>query len=147
MHDSAERSITRSMAEKSVIHEISDRIIPHAARGIFSQPHIGLIAEAGREAVIPLDDKARGIPLLIAAAHEIEDTDFITNQPYSMPMLIQQTQNQTAFQTAERQPETRGEIAVNVDVKPSDVYIDGERIGRISFRWSERQTIRSGLDS
>gem|GEM_PF-2945812 len=122
-------------------------VIPHAMGGIFSSPHIGLIAEAGREAVIPLDDRSRGIPLLMAAANEIGGADFITNQPYSMPMLIQQTQNQTAFQTADRQPDTRGNIAVNVDVKPADVYIDGERIGRISFRWSERQTIRNGIDS
>lgn len=55
IHNSAERSITRSMAENSVLHEISDRIIPHATGGIFSQPHIGLVAEAGREAIIPLE--------------------------------------------------------------------------------------------
>ena len=153
------RNIIRSMAERAVLREASSRqimnnfagmnvpVIPHAIGGIFSSPHIGLIAEAGREAVIPLDDRARGIPLLMAAANEIVGADFITNQPYSMPILIQQAQNQTEFQTAERQSETRGKITVNVDVKPSDIYIDGERIGRISYRWSERQSIRSGLDS
>ncbi len=46
-------------------------IIPHATGGIFSQPHIGLVAEAGREAVIPLEDKARGIPLWQAAGEEM----------------------------------------------------------------------------
>ena len=158
-HGSQVRNVIRRMAEHSILREASSRqitnnfagmnapVIPHAMGGIFSSPHIGLIAEAGREAVIPLEDRTRGIPLLIAAANEIGGADFITNKPYSMPMLIQQVQNQTAFQTAERQSESRGKIAVNVDVKPSDVYIDGERIGRISYRWSERQTIRSGLDS
>ena len=43
----------------------------HAAGGIFTQPHIGLVAEAGREAIIPLEDKARGIPLWKAAGEEM----------------------------------------------------------------------------
>ncbi|MBR0279567.1 MAG: phage tail tape measure protein, partial [Synergistaceae bacterium] len=42
-------------------------IQPHATGGIFSQPHLGLVAEAGREAVIPLEDKSRGLPLWMAA--------------------------------------------------------------------------------
>lgn len=46
-------------------------ITPHATGGIFSQPHIGLVAEAGREAVIPLEDKSRGLPLLMAAGEEL----------------------------------------------------------------------------
>ena len=121
---------------------------PHALGGIFSQPHLGLIAEAGREAVIPLEDRSRGLPLLMAAAREITGVDFVSNQPYSMPLLIQQAQNQAmTAQTAGRQTDISGKVTVNVDVKPADVYIDGERIGRISFRWSERQSIRSGLGS
>ena len=43
------------------------QISPHATGGIMTRPHIGLVAEAGPEAVIPLRDKARGIPLLIEA--------------------------------------------------------------------------------
>lgn len=31
----------------------------HARGGIFSQPHVGMVAEAGREAIIPLDGGAR----------------------------------------------------------------------------------------
>ena len=46
-------------------------IIPHAEGGIFSQPHIGLVAEAGREAIIPLEDHSRGIPLWLAAGEEM----------------------------------------------------------------------------
>lgn len=44
---------------------------PHATGGIFSQPHLGLVAEAGREAVIPLEDRTRGIPLWKAAGEEM----------------------------------------------------------------------------
>ena len=40
----------------------------HATGGILTTPHIGLVAEAGPEAVIPLTDKQRGIPLLMRAA-------------------------------------------------------------------------------
>ena len=46
-------------------------IIPHATGGIFTQPHIGLVAEAGREAIIPLEDKSRGLPLWMAAGEEL----------------------------------------------------------------------------
>ncbi|MBR1658156.1 MAG: phage tail tape measure protein [Synergistaceae bacterium] len=50
--------------------EISN-IIPHATGGIFTQPHIGLVAEAGSEAIIPLEDKSRGLPLWMAAGEEL----------------------------------------------------------------------------
>ena len=43
-------------------------IKPHAFGGILTRPHIGMVAEAGPEAVIPLRDKARGIPLVMRAA-------------------------------------------------------------------------------
>ena len=40
--------------------------VPHAAGGIFSSPHLGLVAEAGPEAVIPLSKRmrSRGLELL-----------------------------------------------------------------------------------
>jgi phage-related minor tail protein len=41
---------------------------PHAAGGIFSTPHLGLVAEAGAEAIVPIDDPARGFPILSMAA-------------------------------------------------------------------------------
>lgn len=45
--------------------------LEHAEGGIFSQPHLGLVAEAGTEAIIPLEDKSKGIPLLLRAAKEL----------------------------------------------------------------------------
>lgn len=39
-------------------------IAPHAEGGIFSRPHVGLVAEAGAEAIIPLSNKSRGLPIL-----------------------------------------------------------------------------------
>ena len=46
-------------------------ITPHATGGIFSQPHIGLVAEAGREAVIPLEKQTRGAELWFEAGREL----------------------------------------------------------------------------
>ncbi|MBQ7544925.1 MAG: phage tail tape measure protein [Synergistaceae bacterium] len=42
-----------------------------AAGGFINSPEIALIGEAGREAVIPLENKARGIPLWKAAGEEM----------------------------------------------------------------------------
>lgn len=58
---------------------------PHASGGIFTTPHLGLVAEAGAEAIIPLTDKTRGTGLLIQAAqklgliHESSNTSSINN--------------------------------------------------------------------
>lgn len=43
----------------------------HAEGGIFTRPHVGMVAEAGSEAVIPLEDRARGVPLWMAAGEEM----------------------------------------------------------------------------
>lgn len=43
-------------------------VAAHAAGGIFSSPHIGMVAENGkREVIVPVEDKSRGIPLWKAA--------------------------------------------------------------------------------
>ena len=41
---------------------------PHAAGGIFHAPHRGIVAENGPEAIIPLNDRARGLDILERAA-------------------------------------------------------------------------------
>ena len=43
----------------------------HAEGGIFSKPHIGLVAEAGREAIIPLENPSRGVALWLEAGREL----------------------------------------------------------------------------
>jgi hypothetical protein len=43
----------------------------YATGGIISQPHVGLVGEAGREAIIPLEDRNSGIPLLMSAISEL----------------------------------------------------------------------------
>lgn len=43
----------------------------HATGGIFSRPHMGIVAEDGPEAIIPLQNKSRGIPLLMSAARSL----------------------------------------------------------------------------
>ena len=64
-------SVMPSMMNAMELQPQINNVIPHAAGGIFSTPHIGLVAEAGREAVIPLENKARGIPLWKAAGEEM----------------------------------------------------------------------------
>ena len=137
-------------------------IYPHAMGGIFSTPHIGLVAEAGREAIIPLEDRARGIPLLFAAMSELTGgvpqnilQSSGDNQSYSSQLLIQHSQNmnasyeqvaaQTVSQTPEKPSAANGKINVNAEIKPADIYIDGEKVGSIMFRWFERQNIRNGM--
>lgn len=39
----------------------------YAAGGIITQPHIGLVGEAGHEAIVPFEDRNSGIPLLMSA--------------------------------------------------------------------------------
>ncbi|GHS88574.1 hypothetical protein AGMMS49957_10300 [Synergistales bacterium] len=43
----------------------------NALGGIFDKPHLGLVAEAGAEAIIPLTNPSRGIPLWKAAGEEM----------------------------------------------------------------------------
>ena len=40
----------------------------HAEGGIMTRPHLGMVAEAGPEAIVPLRDKSRGIEVLTQAA-------------------------------------------------------------------------------
>jgi hypothetical protein len=57
---------------------------PHAAGGIFSSPHLGVVAEAGPEAIIPLSEsmRERGLALwqragrLLGTPHHAEDGIF-----------------------------------------------------------------------
>lgn len=43
----------------------------HAEGGIFTRPHMGVVAEDGPEAIIPLSNKSRGLPLLYEAARSL----------------------------------------------------------------------------
>ena len=64
-------SMMPEIANAMKIQPQVSNIIPHATGGIFTQPHIGLVAEAGSEAIIPLEDKSRGLPLWMAAGEEL----------------------------------------------------------------------------
>lgn len=71
----------------------------HALGGIFSTPHIGMVAEAGREAILPIDNPSRGIPLWMAAGKmmgldgfggtkEISSSNEVTNH-FSFGITVQ----------------------------------------------------------
>jgi hypothetical protein len=53
--------------QKSLAYEGMPMFGALAKGGIFDAPRLSLIAEAGSEAVIPLEDRSRGIPLWMAA--------------------------------------------------------------------------------
>lgn len=61
------------------------RVPAYAAGGIITQPHIGLVGEAGREAIVPLEDRNSGIPLLMSAISElgVSNNDIL---PYLNPV-------------------------------------------------------------
>ena len=91
--------------------------------------------------------------MLMSAANELMGDTIMGD---SSQMLVQHMYNQAALNNQYSSNEisamgsnrvSDSKVTVNVDVKPADVYIDSERIGRISFRWSERQSIRGGLGS
>lgn len=46
-------------------------ITPHASGGIFDQPHVGLVAEAGPEAIIPLNRSKRSVSLWRQAGEDL----------------------------------------------------------------------------
>lgn len=69
---------------------------PHAAGGIFHAPHRGIVAENGPEAIIPLNDRTRGLDILERAAAMMgldfgDDMDFSSaeageNAPLTAPI-------------------------------------------------------------
>ena len=61
------------------------KVPAYAAGGIISQPHLGLVGEAGREAIIPLEDRNSGLPMLMSAISElgISSNDIL---PYLNPV-------------------------------------------------------------
>ena len=69
--NTSERNVTPEIVNAVNLQPQVSNIIPHAKGGIFSQPHIGLVAEAGREAVIPLEKQARGTQLWFEAGREL----------------------------------------------------------------------------
>ena len=50
---------------------LSGNLPGYAAGGIVTQPHIAIVGEAGREAIVPLEDRSSGIPLLMSAINEM----------------------------------------------------------------------------
>jgi TP901 family phage tail tape measure protein len=48
---------------KAAMDALLPTSFPHADGGIFDQPHVGLIAEAGKEGIVPIENRAKGIPV------------------------------------------------------------------------------------
>ncbi len=58
----------------------------HAFGGIFTSPHIGMVAEAGAEAIIPLRNKSRGMPILNQAMNILGVKPELPSMP-SLPKI------------------------------------------------------------
>lgn len=72
----------------------SGTIYAHASGGIFDEPHFGLVAEAGPEAVIPLDGSDNALGLWKEAGSILgflEDQDFSGQSQASTVSLVQAT--------------------------------------------------------
>ena len=117
-------------------------ITPHAEGGILTRPHMGLVAEAGAEAVIPLTDKGKGIPLLMQAAHMlglqgVSSSSSISSQSSSLSLkeLAENVRNYSVNQGSANSinnyassswPQVN--LTVNVDGRNSDEEGLAERI-------------------
>lgn len=77
-------TLSRSDADYGVAVMSSTYMPPeipaHAFGGILTSPHVGLVAEAGPEAIIPLRDRSRGIQVLGQAAKILGLPDIFTKQ-------------------------------------------------------------------
>ena len=94
----------RQMESMYSVPEIKPK--PHAVGGIFSAPHLGLVAEAGPEAIVPLRDKSRGIPLVMKAAQMLGMTPQISGNAGGAIQALSpagQVINQGNILTQERQ--------------------------------------------
>jgi hypothetical protein len=98
------KSIGRTISEE----DVRSLITPHAAGGIFASPHVGMIAEAGPEAVIPL--KAMGT----SSARQ--------------PAKFGGEPARRLVNFAARGGQQAGQQAIRVVA--GDVYLDGRIVGR-----------------
>ena len=100
----------------------------HAAGGIFAKPHIGLVAEAGREAIIPLEDKARGIPLWKAAGEEMGllfGNTTTNNDNRNSSMIFSPVYNITVYGG---NPDTEERFRGIIEETVADMMMQAERV-------------------
>ena len=106
-------------------------IIPHATGGIFTQPHIGLVAEAGSEAIIPLEDKSRGLPLWMAAGEELGFSFGGSSSNSNMSFTFNPTVSVTVNGG---EPDSESKFRRILSEMFEDLFIDfQERMQRVAF--------------
>ena len=113
----------------------NNNIIPHAEGGIFSQPHIGLVAEAGREAIIPLENQARGMQLWFAAGRELgmfqDDTQ---DSPFGIPLWKAADETQgISFGTSTTSTSTQATFSPVINITVNGGEPDSEQRYRDMF--------------
>ena len=88
------------------------KVPAYAAGGIITQPHLGLVGEAGREAIIPLENRNSGLPMLMSAISEmgISSNDIL---PYLNPVTPEIESPNVNFEIPVVPP-----VPANVNVQP-----------------------------
>lgn len=144
----------------------------HALGGIFSTPHLGVVAEAGPEAVVPISKPSLGIPILSAAAGamgmSVIPSDLSDSMPAfaslpapppnetpAAPYLAQMARNQAAFQgeataratsgDAEKPVKVENKLDVEVKAVTTPVYLDGSLIGEFFTSFQAHESMRMGV--
>ena len=129
----------------------------HAFGGILTSPHIGLVAEAGPEAIIPLRDKSRGIQVLSQAAKILGLPDIFTKQegkptPVSTSREVntltsRASTSATATATASTSNTSLKELSNNVTQAGSSISNDSTnalRTGSMNFSPTYNITVNGG---
>ena len=128
-------SNTATSQESAQSYNVISNIIPHAEGGIFSQPHIGLVAEAGREAIIPLENQARGMQLWFEAGRELgifpDDTQ---ESPFGIPLWKAADETQgISFGTSSNSTSTQAVFSPSITITVNGGEQDTEQRYRDMF--------------
>ena len=154
-------TLSRSDADYGVAVMSSTYMPPeipaHAFGGILTSPHIGLVAEAGPEAIIPLRDKSRGIQVLSQAAKILGLPDIFTKQegkptPVSTSREVntltsRASTSATATATASTSNTSLKELSNNVTQAGSSISNDSTnalRTGSMNFSPTYNITVNGG---
>lgn len=114
----------------------------HARGGIMTRPHLGLVAEAGPEAIIPLRDKARGLAVLQSAAQQLGAT-VVGGDGAGLPGLGQALSGGSLEGGAAVPPQLRSLLPQSGDAAGS---AGGSGAGGIALTFAPQITVNGAAD-
>lgn len=131
----------------------------HALGGIFSVPHIGMVADDGPEAVIPLNDPSRGIPLMAAAANMMglgfanapappaSSGEGIATRYLARMARSRETDSAgdiSSSKSPDKQIQIKNDVNMKVEAVTTPVYLDGRLLGEFITRFNIHEAMREG---